>query len=281
MRLLRPEPAPSGAGPPDRGDALCGARRRQALAAVPAHRIRAPVRRRGGAARSTPLPRSNACIATRSCMTTCRAMDDDAVRRGRPTAHIAFDEATAILAGDALQTLAFDILSRPRTHADAERAGRADRLAGRGRRRATAWPEGRRSTCRRGRDATARWRWRKMQAMKTGALFASPARQAPCSAAPMTGEARRFVPMPPPSARPFSSPTICSMPKATKRRSARRWPRTPARGKATLVACSAIERGRGRASGARRRGGSRRSRHSGTQAATLKDAARFIASRRA
>ncbi len=40
------------------------------------------------------------------------AMDDDAVRRGRPSCHIAFDEATAILAGDALQALAFDVLSR-------------------------------------------------------------------------------------------------------------------------------------------------------------------------
>ena len=38
------------------------------------------------------------------------AMDDDALRRGRPTVHIAFDEATAILAGDALQTLAFEVL---------------------------------------------------------------------------------------------------------------------------------------------------------------------------
>ena len=46
-------------------------------------------------------------------------MDDDKVRRGRPTTHIAFGEATAILAGDALLTLAFDILSRPSTHADA------------------------------------------------------------------------------------------------------------------------------------------------------------------
>ena len=35
------------------------------------------------------------------------AMDDDALRRGQPTVHVAFDEATAILAGDALQTLAF------------------------------------------------------------------------------------------------------------------------------------------------------------------------------
>ena len=39
------------------------------------------------------------------------AMDDDDLRRGKPTCHIAFDEATAILAGDALQTLAFELLS--------------------------------------------------------------------------------------------------------------------------------------------------------------------------
>lgn len=40
------------------------------------------------------------------------AMDDDALRRGRPTVHIAFDEATAILAGDALQALAFEQLAQ-------------------------------------------------------------------------------------------------------------------------------------------------------------------------
>jgi len=39
------------------------------------------------------------------------AMDNDDLRRGKPTCHIVFDEATAILAGDALQTLAFEILS--------------------------------------------------------------------------------------------------------------------------------------------------------------------------
>ena len=39
------------------------------------------------------------------------AMDDDALRRGQPTCHVKFDEATAILAGDALQTLAFSILT--------------------------------------------------------------------------------------------------------------------------------------------------------------------------
>ncbi len=41
------------------------------------------------------------------------AMDDDKLRRGKPTCHVAFDEATAILAGDALLTLAFQILSSP------------------------------------------------------------------------------------------------------------------------------------------------------------------------
>ena len=39
------------------------------------------------------------------------AMDDDAMRRGKPTVHVAFDEATAILAGDALQSLAFELLA--------------------------------------------------------------------------------------------------------------------------------------------------------------------------
>ena len=39
------------------------------------------------------------------------AMDDDELRRGRPTVHVAFDEATAILAGDALQTRAFEVIA--------------------------------------------------------------------------------------------------------------------------------------------------------------------------
>lgn len=39
------------------------------------------------------------------------AMDDDALRRGQPTVHVAFDEATAVLAGDALQSLAFQVLA--------------------------------------------------------------------------------------------------------------------------------------------------------------------------
>ena len=59
------------------------------------------------------------------------AMDDDAeLRRGKPACHVKFDEATAILAGDALQTLAFTLLADPVTHPDgAVRAGLVATLA--------------------------------------------------------------------------------------------------------------------------------------------------------
>lgn len=46
------------------------------------------------------------------------AMDDDDMRRGKPTVHKAFDEATAILAGDCLHDLAFELLAHDATHAD-------------------------------------------------------------------------------------------------------------------------------------------------------------------
>jgi farnesyl diphosphate synthase len=45
-------------------------------------------------------------------------MDDAALRRGKPTVHRQFDEATAVLAGDALLTLAFEVLADPETHED-------------------------------------------------------------------------------------------------------------------------------------------------------------------
>ena len=56
------------------------------------------------------------------------AMDDDDLRRGRPTTHKAYDEASAILAGDGLLTYAFDVLADAPTHADA--AVRADLVLG-------------------------------------------------------------------------------------------------------------------------------------------------------
>ncbi len=48
-------------------------------------------------------------------------MDDDDLRRGQPTCHRAYDEATALLVGDALQTLAFELLSSPQPRLDAQR----------------------------------------------------------------------------------------------------------------------------------------------------------------
>ncbi|MBR9871938.1 MAG: (2E,6E)-farnesyl diphosphate synthase [Gammaproteobacteria bacterium] len=57
------------------------------------------------------------------------AMDDDDLRRGRPTAHIAFDEASAILAGDALQTLAFSLLAGAPGLSDTQRIAMITKLA--------------------------------------------------------------------------------------------------------------------------------------------------------
>jgi geranylgeranyl pyrophosphate synthase len=60
------------------------------------------------------------------------AMDDDDLRRGRPSCHRAFDEATAILAGDALQALAFELLAAPADSAEATRRLTMSRLLARG-----------------------------------------------------------------------------------------------------------------------------------------------------
>ncbi len=98
------------------------------------------------------------------------AMDDDATRRGRPTVHIAFDEATAILAGDALHTLAFEILSDPRNAEDAGvRAELVLLLA-----RAAGWhgmAAGQALDLAAGGQAMDAGAVATMQALKTGALF--------------------------------------------------------------------------------------------------------------
>ncbi|WP_206362964.1 polyprenyl synthetase family protein [Stenotrophobium rhamnosiphilum] len=57
------------------------------------------------------------------------AMDDDDLRRGRPTVHKAYDEATAILVGDALQTLAFTVLTRGAGLSPAQKLGMVEALA--------------------------------------------------------------------------------------------------------------------------------------------------------
>ena len=98
------------------------------------------------------------------------AMDDDAVRRGRPTLHVAFDEATAILAGDALLTLAFEILSSPQTCEDAAtRAELVHMLA-----KASGWQGmalGQALDLAAERQPFSPEETASMQALKTGALF--------------------------------------------------------------------------------------------------------------
>lgn len=108
-------------------------------------------------------------------------MDDDDLRRGRPTVHRAFDEATAILAGDALLTLAFDTLADPATHADGAvraelvlRLARASGLGGMvGGQMLDLAAEGRWNAAG-GALALSDAEIRRLQAMKTGALLRMP-----------------------------------------------------------------------------------------------------------
>ncbi|GAB4237069.1 MAG: polyprenyl synthetase family protein [Methyloligellaceae bacterium] len=98
------------------------------------------------------------------------AMDDDDMRRGRASVHKAFDEATAILAGDALLTLAFEVLASRQTHSDP--AVRSELVLGLA--RAAGWTgmAGGQALdlAAEGQTLTAD-QIRQMQAMKTGALI--------------------------------------------------------------------------------------------------------------
>jgi farnesyl diphosphate synthase len=98
------------------------------------------------------------------------AMDDDDLRRGQPTVHKAFDEAAAILAGDALLTLAFDIIADPATELDAKTrialVGRLARAAGIG-----GMVGGQALDLAAERDAPDEAGIIRLQAMKTGALI--------------------------------------------------------------------------------------------------------------
>jgi farnesyl diphosphate synthase len=103
------------------------------------------------------------------------AMDDDDLRRGKPTVHRAYDEGTAILAGDALQALAFECLADPATHPDP--AVRGDLVLGLARASGLGGMVGGQML-----DLAAEGRYgavsfgeaeiRRLQAMKTGAVLA-------------------------------------------------------------------------------------------------------------
>ncbi len=110
-------------------------------------------------------------------------MDDDDLRRGMPTLHVEFDEATAVLAGDALLTLAFEVLASERTHADP--AVRCELIAELARAAGTYGMVGGQMM-----DLLAENREldeaaiKRLQGMKTGALFAFA-----CEAGAILGEA--------------------------------------------------------------------------------------------
>ena len=104
------------------------------------------------------------------------ALDNDDLRRGKKTTHIAFDEETAILVGDALQTLAFDLLTHEQVHADpairlklvsglAKAAGASGMVGGQV---LDIAAEGRRGEVPPQQNETS---IKSMQAMKTGALL--------------------------------------------------------------------------------------------------------------
>ena len=79
-------------------------------------------------ARCASAPRSSAIHVYSLIHDDLPAMDDDDMRRGKPTSHVAFGEATAILAGDCLHALAFEMLAdaaTPRRSVRPRRAGRA------------------------------------------------------------------------------------------------------------------------------------------------------------
>ena len=97
-----------------RSDALCGARRRQACARTSGLRGRRTCARRprdhvDAAAAAVELIHAYSLVHD-----DLPCMDDDVLRRGKPTCHVAFGEAVALLAGDALQSLAFEVARQRR-----------------------------------------------------------------------------------------------------------------------------------------------------------------------
>jgi len=111
-----PVDAPSGLGEAMRYAVLDGGKRlRPLLVLAAAHAVRGAREAALRAACAVELIHAYSLVHD-----DLPCMDDDMLRRGKPTTHVQFDEATAVLAGDGLLTLAFEILADPRTDPDAE-----------------------------------------------------------------------------------------------------------------------------------------------------------------
>ena len=140
-------------------------------------------------------------------------MDDDDLRRGRPTCHKAFDEGTAVLVGDALQALAFEVLAGDQWQPAVPAAPRCSRC--RCCRRASArpaWPAARRSTSRRWASRSMQRALEDMHRRKTGALIRASVLLGAIGAGISSGRRIRSAgpAMAPNSDSPSRSRTMCS-----------------------------------------------------------------------
>ena len=98
-------------------------------------------------------------------------MDDDVLRRGKPTVHVEFDEATALLVGDALQSLAFQVLAAAAARGRPGAPASTCCTPSRWRAARAAWPAARRSTSRRSARRSTLPELEFMHILKTGALI--------------------------------------------------------------------------------------------------------------
>ena len=204
-------------------------------------------------------------------------MDDDDLRRGRPTTHIAFDEATAVLVGDALLTLAFEIMSGPDVDPDpAIRVELVSLLA-----KAAGWQgmvlgqaldleaEGRSLSM----DETL-----EMQALKTGALF-----RFACEAGAVLGRAkpverRALLEYASALGQAFQLADDLLDAQSTTEKLGKAAAKDAARGKATFIALLGIDGARNRLAELVHRAKSALT-PLGDQAEPLAEAARFVATR--
>ena len=177
------------------------------------------------------------------------AMDDDDLRRGRPTLHRVFDEAAGILAGDALLTYAFDVLADDATHADP--IIRAALVLGLARAAGVGGMAGGQML-----DLEAEGRYRdggvplelneqeirRLQAMKTGALLAFAAEAGAIIAEAPAAQRSALPPMARRLAPRSRWPTTSSISKRRQSWSGKATGKDAARGKATLVGVSGSTR---------------------------------------
>ena len=233
-----------------------------------------------GGACCAPPARSKWSIAIPSSTTTCRPWTTTTSAR-RPTCHKAFDEATAILAGDGLLTYAFDVLADPATHADP--AVRADLVLGLARGSVSAaWSADRRSTSKpRRRPSRTKAALRHDHAVDEDWRAAALRREAGAriarasAARPLRSHLR-----PRALAHASRSPTIFSTPRATRRRWASAPARTPDATRRRWWLRSASTRRASVATGWRWRRSRRWKQAVSANAQTLAEAARFTAARR-